>query len=156
MKYRTQPRRYAEGTTVSVVKSRQDLEVLLRQHGATQFSFLEGDEQSIVVYRLSGRHIKHVISRPKVDVKRTSKGLSKEETELKRGEKEYQRRWRALLLLCKAKLEMIATGGSTFEAEFLSDTLLSNGETVSQAMLPRVAQMYISGQMPSLLLGAGQ
>jgi len=105
MKYKPVPRRYAEGTTVSVVKSRQDLEVLLRQHGALQFSFLEGDEKSIIVYRLAGRHIKNVITRPNVEVKRVTKGLSKEEAELKRGEKEYQRRWRALLLLVKAKLE---------------------------------------------------
>ena len=67
---------------------------------------------------------------------------------------EWDRRWRALLLLCKAKLELVASGHSNFEREFLADILLPNGETVADAMVPRLELAYRDGTMP-LLLGTG-
>ena len=70
-------------------------------------------------------------------------------------EAEWRRRWRSVVLVAKAKLELVASGGSTFEREFLADMLLANGETMAEAMLPRVLEMYETGNMPSLLLGAG-
>lgn len=156
MKYKAVPRRYAEGTTVTVDKSRQELELLLRQRGAAQFGYFEGDTETVFVYCLHGRRIKHTVVRPIVEVKRLSKGMTEEEAQKARSEKEYQRRWRALLLLCKAKFEMIEAGSSTFEAEFLGDTMLPDGSTVGQLMLPRVETSYKTGEMPRFLLGSGE
>ena len=67
---------------------------------------------------------------------------------------EERRSWRALLLIVKAKLEMIANGGSSAEREFLADMLLPNGETVATAILPGIAKSYASGEMPRRLLPA--
>jgi hypothetical protein len=71
-------------------------------------------------------------------------------------EAEERRRWRAQLLLIKAKLEMIATGTTTVEREFLADMLMPNGSTVGSQALPALARAYETGKMPSLLaLGSG-
>jgi hypothetical protein len=62
---------------------------------------------------------------------------------------------RRVVLVCKAKLEIIASGGSTFEREFLADMLLADGSSVADAMLPRIEKMYEDGAMPNLMLGPG-
>lgn len=73
-------------------------------------------------------------------------------------DQEERRRWRAQLLLIKAKLEMIAMGTTTVEREFMADMLMANGQTVAQQALPALAKMYADGKMPKggiLMLGTG-
>lgn len=158
----TEPRKYAQGTTVSARQSRAELEMLLDQHGATSFAVLVQPERSIVVYELHGRRVKQVVDYPNAADYETVivKGhyfprTRKPETVKALVEAEWRRRWRAQVLIVKAKLEIIASGGSTFEKEFLADTMLPNGDTVAEAMLPRIAEAYRSNAMPSLLLGSG-
>jgi hypothetical protein len=69
---------------------------------------------------------------------------------------EERRRWRAMLLVIKAKLEIVATGSSSFEREFLADILLPDGSTVGDVAVKQIADSYKTGGMPkSLLLGSG-
>lgn len=71
-------------------------------------------------------------------------------------EQEERRRWRAQLLLVKAKLEMIATGETTVEREFLADMLTADGRTIGKQLGPVIERMYATGKMPAtLLLGPG-
>lgn len=72
-------------------------------------------------------------------------------------EAELRRRWRAQLLLIKAKLETIAMGASSVEREFLADMLMPDGKTVGQRAIPALAESYASGKALSLpfLLGSG-
>lgn len=72
---------------------------------------------------------------------------------------EERRRWRAQLLLLKAKLEMVAMGATTVEREFMADMLMANGQTVAQHALPQIEAMYRDGKMPKggiLMLGSGR
>jgi hypothetical protein len=63
-------------------------------------------------------------------------------------------RWRALLLIIKAKLEAIAGGISTLEREFLADVVMPDSQTVGQWLAPQLEAAYQSGRMPPLLPGA--
>lgn len=54
-------------------------------------------------------------------------------------EKETRRRWRALGLIIKAKLEAVASGVVSFESEFLCQLLLPSGGTVGNHVLPQLA-----------------
>jgi hypothetical protein len=140
------PRRYAADTRVPVDRTRSELEKLVTTHGATAFGvFSEGWAKSVVMYRLSGRFIRHTV---KVEPKtRSSKAAI---------EQEQRRAWRALLLIVRAKLEIIASGDSTVDREFLADTVLADGTTVYDQVGQGVAQSYLDGGMPSLgLLGPG-
>jgi hypothetical protein len=154
------PRRFAEGTEVTVEKSRTELEALLDKHGATEFALHRSAERTVLLYRMHERMMRQVVDYPPADAylypdpKRTWNKRKPEEIK-KLQEAEHRRRWRALVLITKARLELIAGGGSTFEREFMADTLLPNGQTVAEAMLPRIAESYASGEMPPLMLGSG-
>jgi len=156
-------RRYAEGTDVSVERSRAELETLLRKHGAKEFAVYTSDERTICMYRIAGAMVRHVVEYPH-DLSRFQKrnalgtALLKPTQLVKAAEAEWRRRWRALVLVCKAKLEIVASGDSTFEREFMADMVLADGSSVAQALLPRLKEMYETGSMPDfprLLLGPG-
>lgn len=156
-KSRPPARKYAEGTSVTAEKSRQELETLLRRQGAAEFAISSTPERTVFIYRLHGRMIKHVLEQPKDNeikkpLKATKNGTPDERKALLR-EAEWRRRWRALVLLVKARFEYIDLGSSSFEREFLADTLLPDGQTVSEAALPAIANSYQTGGMPRLLGG---
>lgn len=54
-------------------------------------------------------------------------------------------------MIIKAKLEMVYSGDTTFEREFMADILLPDGTTVGEVMVPQLAASYADGAMPSLL-----
>lgn len=159
-------RRYAEGTQVSAERSRAELEELLRKHGASEFAVYTSAERTVFMCRLKGTMVRHQVEYPKAGsftVTRVPHGKSKADMQAKAKAKaqeaEWRRRWRALVLVCKAKLEIIESGGSTFEREFLADMLLADGQTVAQALVPMLQEMYETGQppdFPRLLLGPGK
>jgi hypothetical protein len=66
---------------------------------------------------------------------------------LKVVEQTTRTRWRALLLVIKAKLESIESGIATFDDEFLAHIVLPNQQTVAQYIGPTVARMYETGRM---------
>lgn len=144
-------RRYAEGTLVSADKSRAELEAMLDKHGATEFAIHRDSERTTIMYRMKERMVKQVLTYPPQEPyrKRTNAQIQAAR------DAEWRRLWRAQVLITKAKLEMIAGGGSTFEREFLADMMLANGETVAEVVLPRIAESYRTGMMPQRLLGAG-
>jgi hypothetical protein len=152
-------RRYAEGTTVDVEKSQLEIKRLLTRHGAKAFLFAEAERDGLVVgivqFQLEGRMVRYERVYPSVKEcaldaagrKRTSAQVDQKR------EAEWRRRWRALQLIVKAKLEMVHSGDTTFEKEFLADIMLPDGTTVGQAMGPRLAASYESGNMPKMLPG---
>lgn len=135
------PRRYAEDTRVPVDRSRTEFEQLLRKHKASQFGFFEDEEGTTIVFKLAERMVRQRVPQPQVSKNRL--------------EAERRRRWRALLLITKAKLELVSSGDSTFEREFLADLMLSNGKTVMEEAGPQITEQYLKGVKTPLLLGRG-
>jgi hypothetical protein len=145
------PRRYAEGTSVAVEKTRAEIESLLKRHGATAFFSASDANTSMIGFHMGARVFRLEIRVAKPEHAPKPKRLFVNSSKvLAQGERwatdENKRRWRAQLLLIKAKLEMIATGESSIEREFLADLMLPNGKTVGQQTLPALA----SGEMPAL------
>jgi hypothetical protein len=62
-----------------------------------------------------------------------------------------EERWRALLLIVKAKLEAVDSGIVTFEQEFLPHIVMPGGHTVYEATAPAIERAYVSGQVTPLL-----
>ena len=72
-------------------------------------------------------------------------------------EQPCRQRWRALLLVIKAKLDAVTAGISTMEAEFLSNIVLPDTTTAGDWMIPQIDQAYRTGEMPPMLpAGGGQ
>lgn len=65
-----------------------------------------------------------------------------------------RQQWRALALAIKAKLELVESGITTFEQEFLAHVVLPDGNTVGEWAAPQLEAIYANRNMPSLLPGA--
>lgn len=155
---------YAENTSVPVERSRAEIERLLSRHKCEKF--MAGvdhvQHRATVQFQAHNRIVKFEITLPNpTDLKfkkiknsylqRTTAGVAKAV------EQDERTRWRALLLVIKAKLEAVESGIATFEDEFLAHVLLPNQQTVAEYIGPTVQQIYDSGRMPpDRLLTAGE
>lgn len=155
--------RYAANTTVSSEKSRGEIERVLVRYGARAFSYgwedRGGDALAAVGFRTDERSIRFMIPMPSREEFRFTPARGTERSPAaidKEFDQACRQRWRALLLVIKAKLEAVDAGISTFEEEFLAHIVMPNGQTVSQMALPEIAKAYRGGQAPRLLLSAGE
>jgi hypothetical protein len=139
---------YAKTTSVSVPDTIQEIERTLKRYGATSFTYANDDTSSeaMIGFRLERRNIRVMIRLPK---------LSESGTRAK-WEQAIRSRYRALLLVTKAKLEAVESGITTLEREFLPDIVTSSGQTVSEVLAPQIEEMYRTGRVPSLLERAGR
>jgi hypothetical protein len=150
--------RYAARTDVPADRSRGEIERLLFRYGATAFQYgWEGDTAAIG-FKLADRYVRILLPMPdRADPAfRQSEGGRRRsaETQQRAYEQAVRQRWRALVLIIKAKLEAIASGITTLEREFLADVVMPNNETVGQWLQPQIEAAYQSGRMPPLLPGA--
>lgn len=130
--------RYAARTDVPVSRSRDEIERVLGRYGATAFSYGWDGRRAVVMFQAYGRRVRFDVVVPEQD-------SAAKEAQVER------QRWRALLLVIKAKLEAVAVGIVTFEEEFLAHIMLPDGSKVADWMAPQLERVYETGQMPELL-----
>jgi hypothetical protein len=151
---------YASETTVSPGRSREEIERTLIRYGADGFLYGHDAGRAIVGFKMQGRHVRFTIPMPDPNSRAFTESPTGRartaEAAAKAWEQAQRQRWRALSLVIKAKLEAVEAGVSTFEEEFLAHTLLPDGRTVGDFMLPQVEAAYESGKMPALLPGVGR
>jgi hypothetical protein len=145
--------RYAQNTTVAPDRSRAEIEKILSRYGATRFASGWDRDCATLAFEANGRRVRFVLKLPKVEeFERTERGRKRAKgASLVALKAEERRRWRALALVVKAKLEAVSTGVSTFDDEFLAHFVLPNGETVGQWAAPQLAHAFDSKKMPPLL-----
>lgn len=150
--------KYAEGTTVPTEQTMLEIKKLLAKYGATSFVYGEQSDRHIIMFEVKGRRLRLTLPIPPIKQFRGYVGNTyrlRTEGQAKEAQQaEIRRLWRALLLVIKAKLEIVESGISSFEQEFLSYTMLPDGETVGEWMEPQINDVYQSGKMPPLLPGA--
>lgn len=152
---------YAEGTEVPVERSRAEIERLVSRYGADQFMSAYDASRSIVGFRASGRMVRFLLPLPKREdfainkkLNHWNKGYRRTKDATDRlWQSELRRRWRALLLVIKAKLESVESGVETFDEAFMAQVMLPDGSTVGQFMAPQIQASYENGGMPQLLPG---
>lgn len=153
-------KRYAEGTSVPIEKTKAELERLLTKHNAEQVAVMSDNKtgESLLVCKLGGRMLRFEVLDPDPnDFQKTPAGRRREKGGIAREvAAERRRRWRALLLILKAKLEIIASGDSSIDREFLGSVYLPSGETMEQAMRPHLDAAYSTGKMPALPMLPGR
>jgi hypothetical protein len=108
----------------------------------------------VVAFEMEGRRIRIDLPLPhEDDFELTPTGLLRTDNSRRDAyEQEVRRRWRALLLVIKAKLEAIATGIATFDQEWLGYIETDSGETVGEIIIPQLEQP----RGPLLLLPAAR
>jgi hypothetical protein len=139
-------RRYAENTSVPVDRSRAEIERVLVKYGANGFGYtwerrpvpvdpprMHGpktreQEFAAIAFQFKERRIRLDIPMPE-------------------DAREVRQRWRAALLVIKAKLEAVASGISTLEAEFLASIVTEDGRTVGQIVIPKMTEAVRVGRL---------
>lgn len=149
--------RFAEGTTVSVEKSRAEIEGLIVRYGATSSAFMTGPGKAIIVFEAKQRRVMFTLMLPNLDDRKfgsNGRGTAlSPEGRRKAWEQACRQRWRALALVIKAKLEAVESGITTFEDEFMAHIVMPDGQTVGAHLRPRIAAAYEAGKMVPLLPG---
>jgi len=149
--------KYAENTSVSVDRSKSEIERILGRYGAAGFGYMIKGNQAAIMFLAHGKQIRFLLPLPDPDdeqFRKTPTGRRRKNTTS--GEvyqQEVRRRWRALTLAIKAKLEAVQTGIAAFEQEFLAHIVLPNGQTVAEAVLPAIEESYRTGKVQALLPG---
>lgn len=147
--------KYAKDTQVSVEKSKIEIEQTVTRYGASQFMSGWKENSAMIGFKMKERNIRFILPLPLRSEKRFTKdkyGHSRPESKaIELWEQEQRQRWRALALAVKAKLEVVESGISTFEDEFMAHIILPSGQTVAEWMGPQIRTAYETGLMPPML-----
>lgn len=154
-------RKFAEGTDVSVSKTRAEL----TRFGADRIAVFTAAKEAAVVFEMKGRRLMFRLPLPDKGLpefksvrannnphSHAMRDLTPEESAA-RWEKACRQKWRALLLAVKAKLVSVEEGVETFDEAFLAQIVLPSGRTVGEESVPRITQMYKENKMQPLLPG---
>lgn len=145
--------KYAQRTKVGPERSRIEIERMLSRYGATRFASGWTPHGATIAFEANSKRVRFVLAIPKeAEFETTPTGRQRDQRARALAVKqEEQRRWRALALVVKAKLEAIASGVSTFEDEFLAHFVMPSGETVKDWLAPRLDKALEGGKLPPLL-----
>lgn len=150
--------RYAQQTSVSVEKSKAEIEGLLMKYGASKFASGWDLVGATIAFQLSGRFIRFILPLPdkaSKEFKITPGGRRSlsPEASIRAWEQACRQKWRALALVIKAKLEAVESGITSFEDEFMANIVMPGGKTVSEMVRPEIAAAYQSGKPLQLMAG---
>lgn len=149
--------RYAQGTTTPVEKSRAEVEVILKRYGATGFGYswdrrLEPRDDApgpalernyvMIAFQIRNRRVRLDVPMPTPEDLDTGQPGAKRSVDLAERE-----RWRALVLVLKAKLEAVKSGISSLEHEFLAGVVMADGRTIGEAIIPRLSEAVEHGRL---------
>lgn len=132
------PKVYAEGTVVPAEKSAMEIQSMLKTLGADRIGIVSSASTTMVVFDV--KSVMYRISTPPVRPRPNVPGAQLE-----------REAWRALVLLVKAKKVAIEQGITTVEKEFLADTVLPDGSSLSAHVKEIIAHSYREGGQPLLL-----
>ena len=151
---------FAAQTSVSVEKSRAEIESILARYGANKFGYATDSERGLATIQFCARdrHIRFTLNLPLANDRQflftpSRRQRRSQDEQMKAWEQACRQRWRALCLCIKAKLEAVECGITEFEAEFMAHIVLPSGGTVGQLMLPQISQAYLTGGEPQGIKG---
>ncbi|KKN40729.1 hypothetical protein LCGC14_0730370 [marine sediment metagenome] len=133
--------KYAKNTTVTISKSKTQIEDLITNWGIEEFFFARSSRGDGIGFKHEGKMYKFNVTMP-------DRGRMTE----RQYEQAIRQRWRIFYMSLKMKLEEIDGGGETFEDQFLSKMCLPDGSTVGDFMrLPENIASLEKTEMPKLL-----
>jgi len=148
--------KYAADTAVAPEQSRAEIERTLIRYGADRFLYGWEQGHAAIAFELDGRRMRFILPMPDRSAREfthtPARGVPRSPDAREAAYNQAVRqRWRALLLVIKAKLEAVDAGISTLEEEFLAATVLPDNRTVGEWMLPQVERAYATHRMPPML-----
>lgn len=154
---------YAQKTSVSVMKSIEEIRSLIQRNGGSQFALKEDGTRSAVCFRLKDRFVMFELELPprekfywKTDRYKRKVAETNANTVQKNWEQACRSHWRALALTVKSKFVSIELGVETFEEAFLAHVLVpgvAGNQKFSKLAVKYIAESYSGTGQP--LLGDG-
>lgn len=150
---------YAKNTSVSVDKSKSEIESTLTRFGASAFAYATNNNRAMIQFSAKGRRIMFVLELPdrnaaeftnKMWGARIRSEKCSDQEAYKKWEMACRELWRGLALMIKAKLVGVSEGIASFEDEFMAHIVMPDGKTVGHHMRPRIEEAYKSGSVPAL------
>jgi hypothetical protein len=148
---------YAKTTSVSVDKSRAEIERTLSRYGASAFAYATSNDKAMIQFQADNRRIMFVLELPNKQERRFThtrggKGSSEwyPDHQHRLWEQACRQIWRAMALLIKAKLESVDAGITIFENEFMANIIMPGGKTVGDHMRPKIEEAYKTNKLPAL------
>lgn len=129
--------RFAASTRVPADQTRTEIERTLTRYGATAFGYMAQQGRAIIAFEAANRHIKITVPMPTGDADKDKQ--------------QARQRWRALLLVIKAKLESVESGIETLEQAFYANIVTPDGRTIYEATHQNLALAYQGGKVQPLL-----
>lgn len=152
--------RYAQNTSVSVAKSRAEIEEIVTRYKADQFgTALDSTTgRAMIQFRVDLWVVRFELPLPDRNDKQFThykRGMSEYKRTDQQAEQQYEQacrqRWRALALAIKAKLEAVECGITTFEEEFLAHLVVpGSGRTVGAHLVPQLQDLREQKGVPQL------
>jgi hypothetical protein len=136
--------RYAEGTRVEVESSRGEITGILAKHGVVEMGWQTGPEGDRLMFKLKGRSYLFSIKKPTRAEIATMYPNNRDPDA--KWWAEWRRRWRAQVLLIKAKMEFAEGEDTTVEREFMPYLIVKGGGTLAE---------WVESDKGNLLIGAG-
>ena len=148
--------KYASETSVSVEKSKAEIEATVNRYGATGFASGWQGNKAMVMFEMNERRLKFTLPLPdkhdKAFTETPHRGHRRSpEQALVSWEQACRQKWRALALVIKAKLEAVESDISTFDSEFMAQIVLPTDLTVGETILPDIDRVLAGGKLPPLL-----
>ena len=147
---------YAKGTSVSVEKSRSEIETIVKRYGATAFSYCVNHYKAMIQFELSDRMVRFVLPIPQLTdpavAQRVFRGSTEdvpEDDRPRRADQMSHERWRALRICILAKLEAVESGITQFEEEFFAHIVdPTTQKTVYELVSPQITIAYSEQPKP--------
>lgn len=160
---------YAEGTVVTAEKSRAEIEKVLAKYGAkNRLVFTNDDAGEIQVsFEIAGKRVlmsRNLPSAQDRKMSRDTKGYTRTAKQTEAAvDKETRRRWRAMLLKVKVRLEDAFSEehvtpeekARAFYDNFGMDVVLPGNRTLAHVVLPQIEEAYGTGRPVAGLLEGG-
>lgn len=124
--------KFAARTRVPIEKTRMEIERLAKRYGAAGFASGWQGSTARIQFVAQNRHIRFTVAVPEQ-------------------EQAARQKWRALLLLVKAKLEAVDAKIATFEEAFVGDIVMPDGRTVWETTREPIKIAYSTGKPVALL-----
>lgn len=146
---------YADQTEVPVARSKQQIEVMLKARGASQFASgwdTGGGER--LQFKLREVTIRFTLPPMAEESWQFDKGgrARRPDAATKQKDQLERSRWRQLYLVIKAKLEAVDAGIAVYEEEFMAFVVTASGQTIGEILMPQMPGIT-SGQR---MLGTGE
>lgn len=147
---------YASTTKTTSASSRAEIERILTRYGADNFGYMTSHSGAAVAFTANDRQVRFAVELPDRNAREFTHTPARHEPRTATAaeaayEQAVRQRWRALVLIVKAKLEAVASGIVEFEQEFLPYMVLPDGSTVYEATREAIATQYATGRPAALL-----